>query len=167
MIMPQMNATWPYWGYINIGSGNGFLPPDNKPLSKQMLTQIDICRYTMSLGPNELTILFQKSLQFILNQYYNFKSISDTNLLNKQLCHKMLDIEIETTLKMWGFHIHLFTQTFPGYQTWLHPQTFRRIEAETKRTSFCRRHMNWFFAFNVHWGMFLIVQLTTMQHWFR
>ena len=35
-----MNATRPYWGEVNIGSGNGLVPSGNKPLPEPMLTQI-------------------------------------------------------------------------------------------------------------------------------
>ena len=34
-----MNATGPYWRWVNIGSGNGLVPSGNKPLPKPMLTQ--------------------------------------------------------------------------------------------------------------------------------
>ena len=51
---PQMNATRPYWWYVNIGSGNGLVPPGNKPLPESMLTQIYDAKWhhqaTMSYG---------------------------------------------------------------------------------------------------------------------
>ena len=47
----KMNVTEPYWK-VNLGSGNGLVPSDNKPLPKQMLTQI--CVAIWSLGHNEL-----------------------------------------------------------------------------------------------------------------
>ena len=34
-----MNATGPYWCYINIVSGNGLVPSGNKPLPEAMMTQ--------------------------------------------------------------------------------------------------------------------------------
>ena len=48
-----MIATGPYWWYVNIGSGNGLVPPGNKPLPEPVLTQ-DLQRHMASLGPNEL-----------------------------------------------------------------------------------------------------------------
>ena len=36
----QVYATQPHWWYINTGSGNGLVPPGNKPLPDHMLTQI-------------------------------------------------------------------------------------------------------------------------------
>ena len=37
---PQMSAMGLYWWQVNSGSGNGLVPPGNKPLPKPMLTQI-------------------------------------------------------------------------------------------------------------------------------
>ena len=39
-----MNATRPYWEKVNIGSGNGLVPPGNKPLAEPMLTQIYVAK---------------------------------------------------------------------------------------------------------------------------
>ena len=36
----QMNAKGPYWWKVNIGSGNGMMPSDNKPFPEPMKTQI-------------------------------------------------------------------------------------------------------------------------------
>ena len=33
------DVTGPYWGRVNIGSGNDLLPDGTKPLPKPMLTQ--------------------------------------------------------------------------------------------------------------------------------
>ena len=38
----QINGTRPYWWNINIGSGNGLVPPGNKPLFEAMMTQIHV-----------------------------------------------------------------------------------------------------------------------------
>ena len=35
-----MNVTQPYWWYVNIGSGNGFVSSGNKPLPEPVLTKI-------------------------------------------------------------------------------------------------------------------------------
>ena len=35
-----MNATEPYWWYVNIGSGNGLVPTDNKQLPEPVLAKI-------------------------------------------------------------------------------------------------------------------------------
>ena len=40
-----MNATRPYWWWVNIGSGNGLVPSDNKPLPEPMLTQGSLSPY--------------------------------------------------------------------------------------------------------------------------
>ena len=37
---PDMNVTELHWWSLNIGSGNGLVPPGNKPLPEPMLTQI-------------------------------------------------------------------------------------------------------------------------------
>ena len=41
-----MNVTGSYWWLVNIGSGNGLVPPGNKPFPDQMLTDFSdvICR---------------------------------------------------------------------------------------------------------------------------
>ena len=33
-----MNATWPYWWLVNIGSDGGLVSSGNKPLPKPVLT---------------------------------------------------------------------------------------------------------------------------------
>ena len=35
-----MNVLEPYWRQVNIGSGNGLVPPGTKPLPEPMLTRI-------------------------------------------------------------------------------------------------------------------------------
>ena len=37
---PQMNFRRPPWWLVNIGSGNGLVPPGNKPLPEPLLTQV-------------------------------------------------------------------------------------------------------------------------------
>ena len=39
---PHMNANWPYWWYVNIGSGNGLLLSGRKPLPGPLLTPISV-----------------------------------------------------------------------------------------------------------------------------
>ena len=39
---PHMDATGPYWWWVNIGSGNGLVPSGNKPLPEPMLTQFSV-----------------------------------------------------------------------------------------------------------------------------
>ena len=39
---PQMNITGPYWWQVNICSGNGLVPPGNKPLPEPKLTMISV-----------------------------------------------------------------------------------------------------------------------------
>ena len=43
----------PFWLWVNIGSGNGLVPPGNKPLPEPMLNP-DLCRHMVSLGHNGL-----------------------------------------------------------------------------------------------------------------
>ena len=44
----------PYWREVNIGSGNGLMPSNNKPLPELMLIQISVA---ISPGHNKLTYL--------------------------------------------------------------------------------------------------------------
>ena len=49
---PQKNVTRPYWWYVNIGSGNGLVPPGNKPLPEPILTQFSVTNAKLlSIGP--------------------------------------------------------------------------------------------------------------------
>ena len=48
-ICSQIDATGPYWWSVNLGSGNGLVPLDNKPLPEPMLTQIYV---TSTIGMN-------------------------------------------------------------------------------------------------------------------
>ena len=41
-IAPNMNVSGLYWWSVNIGSGNGLVPSDNKPLPEPMLTRISV-----------------------------------------------------------------------------------------------------------------------------
>ena len=38
----QVNVTWPHGWLVNIGSGKGFVPSGNEPLSEPMLTNISL-----------------------------------------------------------------------------------------------------------------------------
>ena len=49
-LLPAVSGTWPCRWSVNIGSGNGFVPPGNKPLTEPMLTKM----YMVSRGCNEL-----------------------------------------------------------------------------------------------------------------
>ena len=50
---PQMNATAPYWWWVNISLGNGLVPSGNKPLPQPNVDS-DLCRHVASLGANAL-----------------------------------------------------------------------------------------------------------------
>ena len=52
---PQINVTGPYMRLVNIGSGGGLVPTDNKPLQ-------DLWRHMASLGHNELNRWFTYSI---------------------------------------------------------------------------------------------------------
>ena len=40
-----MNATRPYWWWVNIGLGNGLVSSGNKPLPEPMLTQFFVAKW--------------------------------------------------------------------------------------------------------------------------
>ena len=64
-------------------------------------------------------------------------------------------------------------RTMQGYSDYVPlPLWHEHIEAETKWPPFRRRHFKHIFVnvrilFNFHWNLFLRVQLTILQHWFR
>ena len=46
-----MNPTGPYWWQVNIGSGDGLVPSDKKPLPELMLAQFSCHAFEWSLDP--------------------------------------------------------------------------------------------------------------------
>ena len=99
---PQLNAKGSYWWRLNIGSGNGLVSPDNKPLPEPVLTQL----YVTIWCHNEL------SLEFVLSFVHT--SIRHTCgifiLLEENTTRKLLSLSLDLFFK-----ISLFQVTFLIY----------------------------------------------------
>ena len=113
---PHMNVTGLHWWSVNIGPGNGLVPPGNKPLPGPMVTQI--CRHMASLGHNKLKrcwyqhgIIWRKKMT---------PSLNDTCLPCRCGCETSL-IQTLSSVSWWLF-INSTHQLMPNHLTW----NFRR-----------------------------------------
>ena len=82
---PNMNVTGLHWWSVNIASGNGLVPSDNKPLPEQMLTQISVaiwCHFGTMSGPRCPVIThyaLRTTIRNIHQQWYIYLTIKGTS----------------------------------------------------------------------------------------
>ena len=97
-----MNATRPYWWYVNLGSDNGFLPSGKKPLPEAIKAQflssnVDQAPCSSLLGHNELIVVFLiaprlKEMDKIFYPWFEIFCSTCEVLQRKSLC--MLQFKI-------------------------------------------------------------------------